>query len=448
MRLLDGFFGGELHLSADGTALLLIGVGHAPRLAALLGVLPEADEKILHAGNSGSEHGRQPEAPEERGVPGKAGDAGDPSRRRARRPSRRRHGYAGRRRRGIAASAGWPLARTSTIRSVEAASTGSVAKNAATAAPLLEAMPTRRHGQQRVVGEQRDDALDVDLRPRLLKAAHHYRLDVGAGGRAGPSERSLRVLAGDPVPRALQRAVDAGHAVVEEGPRPRRADQSSASRSTSLRAALAAATASLRQCQADGLGDIGPPSGSAAARLRLRGGRGRAAGARRSTPSRGRGGCSIIRSADVGRDAVEPGRNGRAGLEAGIACQARGASPAARRRRHAAIPAAGSSAGAAPIGAGMSARRRRARPAARCGDETRFLAVVAGLAAIGRYASRDRRRPAELGPGCGLWTPWDATERDEADPSAGQDLPVLLWPHADHDARTQREALVVCDELP
>ena len=42
------------------------------------------------------------------------------------------------------------------------------------------------------------------------------RLDVGACGAVDASERSLRVLTGDPVSRALERAVDRRHAVVEE----------------------------------------------------------------------------------------------------------------------------------------------------------------------------------------------------------------------------------------
>ena len=71
---------------------------------------------------------------------------------------------------------------------------GTVAKNAPISARPVEAGGLGRHRQERIVGEERDDPVDVDCLPGLLEAAHHPLLGASVGGRVGAGEVRLASL--------------------------------------------------------------------------------------------------------------------------------------------------------------------------------------------------------------------------------------------------------------
>jgi hypothetical protein len=73
----------------------------------------------------------------------------------------------------------------------------------------------RRHRQQRVGRQQRQDAVEVDGRPRVLEAPHDIRLRVSVRRAVGARERAFLMLAREATACALERAVDGGHAVAE-----------------------------------------------------------------------------------------------------------------------------------------------------------------------------------------------------------------------------------------
>src|SRR3954468_17480779 len=77
-------------------------------------------------------------------------------------------------------------------------SIGTAAKNAPVAGAPSKRMLSGGIAQERVVGEQRDDAIEVHRGPRLLELPPHARLGAPAGRRMDARESAGGALALEP----------------------------------------------------------------------------------------------------------------------------------------------------------------------------------------------------------------------------------------------------------